>query len=301
MKTRKKISKAKVREFEKIAAKNRATAKRIVALRQKVILGFADPATQDGVHSSMVIAPNNVVQLHKRRKAASRVPGRGDPARQRPESFRYQMGFMEPRFQKSSRYMAQVAQAKREHLSDVQQLVRDSRVIKRINAQIAKFLTLGDTKRVESLRKMREKAVKKIQRQHAKAVRSKGKVVAKASEAGMSGLWDSFTGAMTDIGVSLKDTIQQGVTGVIQAKTQSEVAQAEVDAQKKLLEKQLEVQRQIEIEKQKTAAILAQQTPVQQAVQTVTGTAQAALEAPWYRNPMVLLPAAVAGYLLLKK
>jgi len=294
-------TKKKIREFEKIAAKNRATAKRIAAMRQKVILGFAAPATREGVHSSLVIAPNNVVQLHKRQKPVSGRPAKGDPAKQRPESFRYQFGHMVPRFQQSSRYMAQIAKAKRAHLTEVEQLVHDSKVIKHIDNQIAKALTLGKMKHVHSLRKTRTQAVKKIQRQYEKTRKAKGRVIAAANDAGLSGLWDSFKGAMTDIGVGLKETITQGVTGVIQAKTQSEVTQAEVDAQKKLLEKQLEVQRQIEIEKQKTAAILAQQTPVQQAVQTVTGTAQAALEAPWYRNPMVLLPAAVAGYLILKK
>lgn len=302
----KKVSKAKVREFQKVAAKNRATAKRIAALRQKVILGFAAPSTREGVHSSLVIAPNNVVQLHKRRKP--KMVAAGDAAHStRPpgEGFRYQRGFMVPRFQKSSRYMEQVAKAKREHLTEVEQLVRDNRQVKRLNDEITKMLTIGDMARVEKLRDQRAKAIKKIQRQHAKAMRAKNKVVAAVNNApGLSGgvgmgggeldFLSSFTGALSDIGVSLKDTLQAGVTGVIQAKTAAEVAKAEMEAKAKLMQLQLEMER-------KAAEERAKANPVQTAVQTVTGTAQAAIQAPWYRNPLVLIPAAVGGYLLLTK
>lgn len=306
----KKVSKVKVREFQKVAAKNRATAKRIAALRQKVILGFAAPSTREGVHSSLVIAPNNVVQLHKRRKP--KMVAAGDAAHStRPpgEGFRYQRGFMVPRFQKSSRYMEQVAKAKREHLTEVEQLVRDNRQVKRLNDEITKMLTLGDMARVEKLRDARAKVIKKIQRQYAKTMRAKQKVISVVNNgAGMSGLsgdvgmgdgalddfMSSFTGAFSDIGVSLKDTLQAGVTGVIQAKTAAEIAKAEMEAKAKLMQLQLEMER-------KAAEERAKMTPVQTAVQTVTGTAQAAIQAPWYRNPLVLIPAAVGGYLLLKK
>lgn len=306
MKPQKKVSKSKMREFEKIAAKNRVTAKRIAKMRQDIILSFARPSTREGVHSSLVIPPNNVIELHKRRKSASRLPGKGDPAKQRPESFRYQIGFMVPRFQKSSRYMQQVAKAKREHLSEVEELIRDSKRVKAIDNDIAKFLTLGDMNKVASLRKARESAVKKIRAQHVKAQKAKGKVVAAtnaainaANEAGTAGLGElpdfgsMFGGALSDIGVSLKETLQTGITGVIQAKTAAEIAKTEMDAQRKLMELQLKMQQEIA----KNAPVIPAQSPVA----SVVGTATAAVQAPWYRNPLVIVPAAIGGYLLLKK
>lgn len=304
MKTQKKVKvrKEKIREFEKIAKSNRAAAKRIALLRQKTILSFAGPSTRDGVRSSQIIAPNNVVQLHKRKRAASRIAGKGDPAhKSRPpgEGFRYQMGIMVPRFQRSSRYMAQVAKAKRAHLSEVQELIADSKAIKRTDAKMTELLTIGDMKVVEKIKKVRDAQVKKIKRQHAKTMKAKAKVIAAANDvvSGLGGLGEIDFGSIVDAGANwakenVGNILTGGVTGVISAKTQAEVQQAEMKAQMKLLKMQQDFARE------QAAAAAAQPTPVQ-TMQTVV---QSALEKPWYQNPMVLLPAAgILGVILWKK
>lgn len=310
MKTQKKVKvrKEKLREFEKIAKSNRSAAKRIAALRQKTILSFATPSTRDGVHSSQIIAPNNVVQLHKRKRAASRIAGKGDPAhKSRPpgEGFRYQMGIMVPRFQQSSRYMAQVAKAKRAHLSEVQKLIADSKAIKRTDAKMTELLTIGDMKAVEKIKKVRDAQVKEIKRQHAKTMKAKQKVIAAAADAadGVAGMGtlagdDSpwYSGLTSWVGANIGNIVTEGVTGVISAETQSMVNQREMEAQQKLIKKQQQFAR----EQAAAAAAAAAANP--SPMQTIMPVVQSALEKPWYQNPMVLLPAAgILGVILWKK
>lgn len=301
MKTQKKVKvrKEKIREFEKIAKSNRAAAKRIALLRQKTILSFATPSTRDGVHSSQIIAANNVVQLHKRKRAASRIAGKGDPAhKSRPpgEGFRYQMGIMVPRFQQSSRYMAQVAKAKRAHLSEVQELIADSKAIKRTDAKMTELLTIGDMKAVEKIKKVRDAQVKKIKRQHAKTMKAKAKVIAAANDvvSGLGGLGEIDYGSIVDAGANwvkenVGNILTSGVTGVIAAKTAAEVQQEELKAQQTLLKMQQDFARE------QAANAAANPSPVMQTLQNT-------LEKPWYQNPMVLLPAAgILGVILWNK
>lgn len=301
----KKSTAAKLAEVKSVAAKNRAAAKKLEILKQKTILSFAENSRESGLHSSLVIAPNNVVQLLNAKKPAQKMNSGGKASDPRLSSFRYQFGVMNPRFQQSSRYMAQVASAKREHMNDVERLLAESKKLKETDAEISKFLTIGDMDRVKALQKFREKTVKEIKRKHAKAQKAKRKVEEATAKVmtvagmgnlpvGMGGendtLLSQFTGLLSDIGINLGQTVQAGVTGVIQARTAAEIAEANMKAQAALLRLQQEAQ----------ARIAAQNPPT--VTQQVTTAVQNSLQKPWYQNPMYLLPAAgVLGLILWKK
>lgn len=305
----KKSTAAKLAEVKSVAAKNRAAAKKLEILKQKTILSFAENSRESGLHSSLVIAPNNVVQLLNAKKPAQKMNSGGKASDPRLSSFRYQFGVMNPRFQQSSRYMAQVASAKREHMNDVERLLAESKKLKETDAEISKFLTIGDMDRVKALQKYREKTVKEIRLKHAKAQKTKRKVEEATAKVmtvagmgnlpvGMGGesdtlpavLLSQFTGLLSDIGINLGQTVQAGVTGVIQAHTAAEIAKANMKAQAALLRLQQEAQ----------ARIAAQNPPT--VTQQVTTAVQNSLQKPWYQNPMYLLPAAgVLGLILWKK
>lgn len=302
----KKSASAKLVEVKRVAAKNRAAAKKLEMIKQDTILSFAANSRESGTHSSLVIAPDKVVQLRKPKGVQMNKGGKADNARL--SSFRYQFGVMNPRFQQSSRYMAQVASARREHLNDVEKLIAESNKLKKVDSEISKFLTIGDMARVKSLQKVRESTIKDIKRKHAKAQKAKRKVEEATAKvmtvAGLGNLpagmgfiggdfLSSFTGVLSDIGVSLKDTVQAGVTGVIQAKTAAEIAEANMKAQAALLKLQ-----------QEAAARIAAQQPQQPqtTAQQVTASVQNSLQKPWYQNPLYLLPAAgILGLILWKK
>lgn len=302
----KKSASAKLAEVKSVAARNRAAAKKLEMIKQDTILSFAANSRESGTHSSLVIAPDKVVQLRKPKGVQMNKGGKADNARL--SSFRYQFGIMNPRFQQSSRYMAQVASARREHLNDVEKLIAESNKLKKVDSEISKFLTIGDMARVKSLQKVRESTIKDIKRKHTKAQKAKRKVEEATAKvmtvAGLGNLptgmgfiggdfLSSFTGVLSDIGVSLKDTVQAGVTGVIQAKTAAEIAEANMKAQAALLKLQ-----------QEAAARIAAQQPQQPqtTAQQVTAAVQNSLQKPWYQNPMYLLPAAgILGLILWKK